>query len=154
MPQSDLEGMGGIAKVSMCARIPISLPLTTSSWAAPFDRASLPKSCRTTSQRIRQSSKAKFEGCSPSAATEKSQSAPLRKPCDIDNHLAKLTESANVPSKVFNGRITKALIDPENRKRMEDMYPTFAGKPLEDYDLLKRSDCLAFGREILAGIKS
>jgi menaquinone-dependent protoporphyrinogen IX oxidase len=79
---------------------------------------------------------------------------PAQKTSYIDNHLAKLTESGEVPSKVFNGRITKALIDPENRKRMEDMYPKFAGKSLEDYDLLKRADCLAFGKEILAGIKS
>ena len=33
------------------------------------------------------------------------------------------------------------------------MYPNFAGKPLENYDLLKRADCLAFGKEVLAGIK-
>jgi hypothetical protein len=52
-----------------------------------------------------------------------------------------------------NGRITKALLDPDSRKRMEEMYPKFAGKPLEDYDLLKRTDCLAFGKEVLAGIK-
>jgi hypothetical protein len=36
---------------------------------------------------------------------------------------------------------------------MEDMYPSFAGKPLEDYDLLKPADCLAFGKESLAGIR-
>ena len=78
---------------------------------------------------------------------------PAQKTSYIDNHLAKMLEVGNLPSKVFNGRITKALIDPENRKRMEDMYPQLAGKPLEDYDLLKRADCLAFGREILAGIK-
>jgi menaquinone-dependent protoporphyrinogen IX oxidase len=78
---------------------------------------------------------------------------PAQKTSYIDNHLAKMLEVGNLPSKVFNGRITKALIDPENRKRMEDMYPQFAGKTLEDYDLLKRADCLAFGREILASIK-
>jgi menaquinone-dependent protoporphyrinogen IX oxidase len=78
---------------------------------------------------------------------------PEQKTALIDNHLAKLCEVGDRPSKVFNGRITKSLLDPESRKRMEDAYPTFAGKPLEDYDLLKRSDCLAFGKEILAGIK-
>jgi menaquinone-dependent protoporphyrinogen IX oxidase len=78
---------------------------------------------------------------------------PAQKTSYIDNHLAKLLEVADLPSKVFNGRITKSLIDPENRKRMVDMYPSFAGKPLEDYDLLKRTDCLTFGKEILAGIK-
>jgi menaquinone-dependent protoporphyrinogen IX oxidase len=79
--------------------------------------------------------------------------SPAQKSSYIDNHLAKLCETGNVPSKVFNGRITKMLIDPDNRKRMEDMYPQFAGKALENYDLLKRSDCLAFGKEILPGIK-
>ena len=64
-----------------------------------------------------------------------------------------MCEAGNVPSKVFNGRITKALLDPETRKRMEDMYPNIAGKPLANYDLLKRADCLAFGEEVLAGIK-
>jgi menaquinone-dependent protoporphyrinogen IX oxidase len=78
---------------------------------------------------------------------------PPQKAAYIDNHLAKLCEAGDVPSKVFNGRITKALLDPENLKMMEDMYPKFAGKPLENYDLLKRADCLAFGKEVLAGIK-
>jgi menaquinone-dependent protoporphyrinogen IX oxidase len=77
----------------------------------------------------------------------------MQKTSYIDNHLAKLCEVSAVPSKVFNGRITKSLLDPENRKSMEQMYPNFVGKPLEDYDLLKRADCLAFGKEVLAGIK-
>ena len=78
---------------------------------------------------------------------------PAQKTALIDNHLAKLCEVGDIPSKVFNGRITKSLMDPENRKMMETNYPKFAGKPLEDYDLLKRTDCLAFGKEFLAGIK-
>jgi len=77
---------------------------------------------------------------------------PEQKAALIDNHLAKLCEAAGVPSKVFNGRITKALLDPQTLKRMEDMYPKLAGKPLGNYDLLKRTDCLAFGQEILAGL--
>jgi len=79
---------------------------------------------------------------------------PQQKASYIDNHLARLTESGTVPSRVFNGRITKALLDPGDRQRMEAMYPSLAGKQLEDYDLLKRADCLALGREILAGIQS
>lgn len=79
---------------------------------------------------------------------------PQQKASYIDNHLARLTESGDVPAKVFNGRITKALLDPATRKRMEDMYPNLAGKPLENYDLLKRTDCLALGEEILAGIQA
>jgi len=36
---------------------------------------------------------------------------------------------------------------------MEEMYPKLAGKPLENYDYLNRSDCMAFGNLVLAGIK-
>jgi len=71
----------------------------------------------------------------------------------VDNHLAKLCEVDKIPSQVFNGRITKSLLDPATRKSMEAMYPNIAGKPLENYDLLKRADCLAFGNEVVAGIK-
>lgn len=58
----------------------------------------------------------------------------------IDNHLAKLCEADNVPSRVFLGRVTKSLMEPEVANMM-------AG--IEDYDDLKRPDCLEFGKEIL-----
>ena len=70
----------------------------------------------------------------------------------IDNHLAKLCGVNNIPSRVFNGRITKSLMEPDVAKRMEEMYPRMVGKPLEDYDLLKRTDCMDFGKEILNSI--
>jgi len=61
----------------------------------------------------------------------------------IDDHLAKLCDVSHIPSKVFLGRITKSLMDPQTAKMMESM---------EDYDNLKRFDCMAFGREILDSI--
>lgn len=70
----------------------------------------------------------------------------------IDNHLAKLCEVGKIPSRVFNGRITKSLMAPDIAKMMEESYPQIAGKPLADYDFLKRSDCMAFGREVLAAM--
>jgi menaquinone-dependent protoporphyrinogen IX oxidase len=63
----------------------------------------------------------------------------------IDNHLAKMCEVKNVLSKVFLGRITKSLMDPQIAKMMESM---------ADYDNLKRYDCMAFGQEILSKISS
>jgi len=71
----------------------------------------------------------------------------------IGDHLAKMCEVGNIPSKVFNGRITKSLIEPNIAKMMEERYPRLAGKPLTDYDLLKRADCMAFGKDVLASIK-
>ena len=58
----------------------------------------------------------------------------------IDNHLARLCDVSGVPSKVFLGRITKSLMDPQTAASM-------AGAA--DYDNLKRSECLAFGQQVL-----
>jgi menaquinone-dependent protoporphyrinogen IX oxidase len=147
------EGMGGIAKVFDVRENP---DLTS------FDHIVVGGSIRSGVTRKelqdyiaknKATLKGKVRGLFAVCGNGEKPVGPPQKASYIDNHLAKLCESGEVPSKVFNGRITKALIDPENRKRMEDMYPSFAGKPLEDYDLLKRADCLAFGKEILAGIR-
>lgn len=61
----------------------------------------------------------------------------------IDNHLAKICGEINVPSRVFLGRITFGLMDPESRQMMQQMKVT-------EYDNLKRADCMDFGKEILA----
>ncbi len=62
----------------------------------------------------------------------------------IDNQLAKLCGVENVPSKVFAGRITKALLENDALAMM---------RSFPDNDNLKRGDCLAFGKEILASVK-
>jgi menaquinone-dependent protoporphyrinogen IX oxidase len=62
----------------------------------------------------------------------------------IDNHLAKICGVGNVPSKVFLGRVTWGLMEPDVRKQMQ----SFPG--MKEYDNLKRPECLAFGKEVLA----
>lgn len=64
----------------------------------------------------------------------------------IHNHLSKLTDSYGVPSKVFLGRITWGLMDAEVQKQMRS-FPN-----MEEYDNLKRSECMEFGREVLQSI--
>jgi menaquinone-dependent protoporphyrinogen IX oxidase len=64
----------------------------------------------------------------------------------IDNHLAKICGVSNVPSKVFLGRVTFGLMEPDVRKQMQ----SFPG--MKEYDNLKRPDCMAFGKEILATV--
>jgi len=61
----------------------------------------------------------------------------------IDNHLAKLCGVENVSSKVFLGRVTKSLMEPQTAQMMAAM---------EDYDNLKRAECMAFGHEILTSM--
>lgn len=64
----------------------------------------------------------------------------------IKDQLSILSGAGKVPSRVFLGRITWGLMDPETRKMMKN----FPG--MEEYDNLKRADCMAFGREILTFI--
>jgi menaquinone-dependent protoporphyrinogen IX oxidase len=72
---------------------------------------------------------------------------PAQKTNLIDNHLAKICGDINVPSKVFLGRITFGLMDPDSRKMMQ-------GMNMKEYDNLKRADCMDFGKEVLAGMTS
>ena len=62
----------------------------------------------------------------------------------IDDHLAQLCEITKVPAIVFRGRITKSLMEPENAKMMASF---------QDYDNLKRDECMSLGKEILESIK-
>ncbi len=65
----------------------------------------------------------------------------------IDNHLAKITGVNKVPSKVFLGRITWGLMEPKVREQMQS-FPN-----MDEYDNLKRSECMEFGKEVLKSIK-
>jgi menaquinone-dependent protoporphyrinogen IX oxidase len=64
----------------------------------------------------------------------------------IDNHLAKICGVSNVPSRVFLGRVTYGLLDEESRNLLK-------GFNMPEYDNLKRSDCMAFGKEVLQTVK-
>lgn len=56
--------------------------------------------------------------------------------------LSPLTGAYDVPAKVFLGRITWGLMEPDVRERMQQ-YPGMI-----EYDNLKRPECLEFGREV------
>ena len=57
--------------------------------------------------------------------------------------LSPLTGAFDVPARVFLGRITWGLMEPDVRERMQQ-YPGMV-----EYDNLKRPECLQFGREVL-----
>lgn len=66
----------------------------------------------------------------------------------IDDHLAKLAGVGGLPSRVFPGRITFGLMEPEIKEQMKS-FPN-----MEEYDNLKRSECMAFGREVLQTVRN
>jgi hypothetical protein len=45
--------------------------------------------------------------------------------------------------RVFLGRVTFGLMEPDVRKQMQSM------PGMEEYDNLKRAECMAFGREFI-----
>ena len=61
----------------------------------------------------------------------------------ITDHLALLCGVRDAPGHVFLGRVTPILLEPEVREMM---------KPMGEYDNLKRTDCMAFGKEILGRV--
>ena len=62
----------------------------------------------------------------------------------IDGHLAQLCEVSEVTSNVFRGRVTKSLMDAEAAQMMGSF---------DDYDNLKRPECMELGKKILDSIK-
>ena len=61
----------------------------------------------------------------------------------ITDQLAPLCGATNVPSRVFLGRVTPILLEPEVREMM---------KPMGEYDNLRRPECMAFGKEVLSRV--
>ena len=61
----------------------------------------------------------------------------------FNHHLMKLTGVEGITQHVFPGRITFGLMEPHVREQMKAM------PGMEEYDNLKRNECMAFGREIL-----
>jgi hypothetical protein len=61
----------------------------------------------------------------------------------IGDHLAPLCGVTSVASRVFLGRVTPILLEPEVREMMKGM---------GEYDNLKRPECMAFGKELLGRV--
>ena len=64
------------------------------------------------------------------------------------NVLAKSCMAKPPVTKIFSGRLTKKLLNSEDNK-IEEEVAKRRNQPYEDYDNLRRTDCLKFGEEIL-----
>ena len=90
--------------------------------------------------------KGKIRGLYAVCGNLRKPTGPEQKEMYIDKQLSQLCGVGNIPAKVFNGRVTMGLLD----KEAFELMTKFGAK---DYDDLKRADCLAFGKEILACMK-
>lgn len=67
----------------------------------------------------------------------------------VEGYLGALCRTTSVPTHIFGGRITQALMPEAEYKGILDMY-TKMGGPSGDFDNLSRLECLKFGKEIHA----
>ena len=67
---------------------------------------------------------------------------PEKQAALIDDHIAALSGVKDLPSRVFLGRITFGLMEPDVRESMQQM------PGIKEYDNLKRPECMAFGKEV------
>jgi menaquinone-dependent protoporphyrinogen IX oxidase len=88
--------------------------------------------------------KDKIKGFFSVAGNGKQPTGPEQVKMYVDKHLSAITGVTGVPAKVFNGRITISLVEPEYVEML---------KSFGDYDLMKRTDFLDFGKTILASVK-
>jgi len=137
------EGMGGIADVFDAREAPDLLPFDdlivgSGIYMGKIDQlleGYLTRNVALISKRI----KALFVVCG-SGDTPRAQT--------YVDALAKLCQASPSLTKTFPGRVTKRLLNKEDFKVEEEVFKR-RNQPFEDYDYLKRSDCLKFGEEIL-----
>jgi len=146
------EGMGGIADVFDVRENPDLKGFDHIVIGGSIRNMVTPKELQDYITKNKEWLKPKVRGLFAICGNREKPVGPQQTTMFIDNHLAKLCEISNIHSRVFNGRITKDLLEPDVAKMMEERYPKMTGKPLEDYDFLKRSDCMAFGKEVLRKI--
>jgi len=137
------EGMGGIADVFDVRENPdlnkFNHIIIGGAIRRNLTRDDLQEYIKTNRHRINTKIRGLFAVC----GNMRKPPGPAQTALFIDNHLAPLCGSGDVPSRVFPGRITRSLMDPQTAAIM-------AG--IEDYDDLKRADCMAFGTEILRAV--
>jgi hypothetical protein len=91
----------------------------------------------------KESLKGKIKGYFAVCGNMKQPITPELSPRYFDNHLCKITGVTNVPGKVFPGRITWGLMEPAVRDQMKSI------PNMDEYDNLKRGECMDFGKELL-----
>lgn len=136
------EGMGGIAEVFDIRENPDLKGFDNIVLGSSVRSARINSAMRNYIDANKNFLKGKIRGLYVVCGNNRRPTGPKEKEMYIDKQLAQFCESGDVSGKVFNGRITKGLLDKEAFELMKQM-------KIEDYDDLKRADCLAFGKEIL-----
>jgi len=140
------EGMGGIADVYDVREDPDPGGLDHIVIGGSIRNATINPSMQRYIEKNGERLKGKIRGLYAVCWNGGKPPGPELKKAYIDRQLAHPLGAGNAPAKVFNGRITLGLLDKEALEVMKRM-------GVEDSDDLRRADCMAFGKEILAAMQ-
>lgn len=140
------EGMDGIANVFDVRENPDLTAYENLVVGGSIRGGKVPAELQQYLEKNRELLKSKIRGLYVVCGNRMQPPGPEQTTSLIDNHLAVLCGVKHVPSKVFLGRITYGLMDEESRKMLQ-------GFKMPEYDNLKRPECMAFGKEVLASVK-
>ena len=144
------EGLGGIASVYDIRQKPDLSSFDHLIIGTAIHGGKGPKELDTYLQSNASELKSKIRGLFAVCGNLGKQPGPPQKKDYIDNYLAQICQVQGVPSQIFGGRITKALLSPEDNKVVEGLYKSL-NIAFEDYDNLSRLECITFGKKILGG---
>lgn len=138
------EGMGGIADVFDVCENPDPSKYDNIVVGGSIRMAKVSQEMQDYLTKNKDALKNKIRGFFCVCGNGKQPTGPQQVVMLIDNHLSQITGLSGVPAKAFNGRITYSLVEPEYVEML---------KRYGEYDLMKRTDFLAFGKEILDSVK-
>jgi menaquinone-dependent protoporphyrinogen IX oxidase len=135
------EGMDGISNVFDVRENPDLTTYDHVIIGGSIRAGKVPEMLQQFIEKNRDQMKGKIRGLFVVCGNRMQPPGPEQKSMLIDNHLAKLCGVENLPSKVLLGRVTYGLMDEQSRKMLQ-------GMNMPEYDNLKRSECMAFGKEV------
>jgi len=142
------EGMGGIASVFDIRQVPADLAsydhlIVGTAIHGGKGPAALEEYLSNNISRLQSKIRGLFVVCGNRGKIPGPQEAKMY----VDGYLAKICKTQSVPSRIFGGRITQALMPEAEYKMIADMYAKIGG-PAGDWDNLPRMECLKLGKEI------
>ena len=140
------EGMGGIADVFDVREDPDIKGFDNVVIGGSVRMGAISKELQNFLEKNREILKPKIKGFFVVMGNRMQPTGPEQVKQLIDDHLSKITGVSGVPARTFNGRVTRALLSPQNVQMMDNMN-------MPDYDYMKRSDFLEFGKKILTSVK-
>lgn len=144
------EGMGGIASVFDARQAPADL--------GSFDHLVIgtaiqggkgPKALEDYLKAHAAQVKGKTRGLFAVCGNLGKQPGPQQVKDYVEGYLGGITGAGAVPGAIFGGRITRALMEPDQYKMVTELYARMGG-PKDDFDNLSRVACMKLGAEIRA----